>query len=205
MDNKDYWEKYYKNNKNPVVPSSFAEFCVGFLDKDKTLIELGCGNGRDSLFFSKNEINVVAIDQVENEIKYLNEKFSSDKLKFLSDDFTALPTDKTYDYVYSRFTLHSITNEKEEDVLNWVSSQLNENGLFLLEVRSLNDPMLNKGEKISKNENVTNHYRRYLDFDETIDKIQSKGLNIIYKLESQGLSVYKTDDPMLIRIVAKKE
>ena len=65
--------------------------------------------------------------------------------------------------------------------------------------------MFSKGERISNTENVTPHYRRYLDFEETVNKLEKSGLNVIYQLESQGLSVYKDDDPMLIRIVAKKE
>lgn len=65
--------------------------------------------------------------------------------------------------------------------------------------------MFSKGERISNTENVTTHYRRYLDFEETVNKLEKSGLNVIYQLESQGLSVYKDDDPMLIRIVAKKE
>ncbi len=205
MNNKDYWETYYKENPNPIESSSFAKFCIGFLNKNKTLIELGCGNGRDSLFFAKNELNVTAVDQVKTEIDYLNDNFSSENLKFVVNDFTKLASDERYDYIYSRFTLHSINSQKESNVLSWVANQLNNNGLFLLEVRSLNDPMFEKGEKISSTENVTSHYRRYLDFEETVNKIQNVGLTILYKLESQGLSVYGEDDPMLIRIVAKKE
>ena len=62
--------------------------------------------------------------------------------------------------------------------------------------------MFQKGEKISDNENVTTHYRRYLNLED--NKIEKCGLKIIYQLESQGLAVYKDDDPMLIRIVAQK-
>lgn len=205
MNDKYYWEQYYKKNPNPVDPSTFAKFTSGFLLPEKSLIELGCGNGRDSVFFANKGVNVTAIDQVETEMDYLNHKYSLYNLDFKADDFTNLGTDKTYDYVYSRFTLHSINEEAEYRVLKWIGSQLNDNGLFFLEVRSINDPMFHKGEKISSTENVTTHYRRYLDFEETINKIERNGLTIVYRLESQGLSVYKDDDPMLIRLVAKKE
>lgn len=205
MNDKSYWEQYYKKNPNPVDPSTFAKFTSGFLHPDKSLIELGCGNGRDSVFFANNGINVTAVDQVETEMEYLNQKYSLYNLDFIADDFTNLTTENSYDYIYSRFTLHSINEEAEYRVLKWISTQLNKNGLFFLEVRSINDPMFHKGEKISNTENVTTHYRRYLDFEDTIKKIEKNGLAIVYKLESQGLSVYKEDDPMLIRIVAKKE
>lgn len=121
-----------------------------------------------------------------------------------AEDFTNLATDQKYDYVYSRFTLHSINEDAEGRVLKWVSNQLNCDGYFFLEVRSINDPMFNNGEKISETENITTHYRRYLDYSKTIEKLENIGLKVIYKIESQGLSVYKDDDPMLIRIVAQK-
>ncbi|MGN1322206.1 MAG: class I SAM-dependent methyltransferase [Methanosphaera sp.] len=204
MNDKSYWEQYYKKNPNPVEPSTFARFTSGFLHPGNSLIELGCGNGRDSVFFAQNNLNVTAIDQVESEMDYLNHKYSLYNLDFKSDDFTRLNSDKSYDYVYSRFTLHSINEEAEARVLKWIGSNLKDQGYFFLEVRSINDPMFQKGEKISDNENVTTHYRRYLNLEDTINKIEKCGLKIIYQLESQGLAVYKDDDPMLIRIVAQK-
>ena len=204
MNDKSYWEQYYKKNPNPVEPSTFARFTSGFLHPGNSLIELGCGIGRDSVFFAQNNLNVTAIDQVESEMDYLNHKYSLYNLDFKADDFTRLNSDKSYDYVYSRFTLHSINEEAESRVLKWIGSNLKDQGYFFLEVRSINDPMFQKGEKISDNENVTTHYRRYLNLEDTINKIEKCGLKIIYQLESQGLAVYKDDDPMLIRIVAQK-
>lgn len=204
MNDKSYWEQYYKKNPNPVEPSTFARFTSGFLHPGNSLIELGCGNGRDSVFFAQNNLNVTAIDQVESEMDYLNHKYSLYNLDFKADDFTRLTSDKSYDYVYSRFTLHSINEEAEARVLKWIGSNLKDQGYFFLEVRSINDPMFQKGEKISDNENVTTHYRRYLNLEDTINKIENCGLKIIYQLESQGLAAYKDDDPMLIRIVAQK-
>ncbi len=205
MESKLFWKEYYKKNPNPIEASTFAQFSIGFLREGKNLIELGCGNGRDSVFFAEKNINVTAIDQIDDEINYLNQKYGSDKLVFKTRDFTNLRKDTKYDYVYSRFTLHSITEKREAKVFDWIESQLNKNGLFLLEVRSINDPMFKKGEKLSENENVTTHYRRYLNFEDTKMKLKKHGLTIVYALESNGLSVYNDDDPTLIRIVAKKE
>ena len=49
-----------------------------------------------------------------------------------------------------------------------------------------------------------NHYRRYLDFEETIVKIESKGFKILFCTESQGLSICEKEDPYLLRIIARK-
>lgn len=205
MENKEYWAGYYKENPNPVEPSTFAKFCMEYIQERKKLIELGCGNGRDSVYFRKKHLNVTAVDQVDEEVAYLNEKYGDKCLNFIAKDFTNLSNDKYFDYIYSRFTIHSIDQEAQTRVFKWIKNQLNNDGYFFLEVRSLNDPMFKQGEQISDTENITTHYRRYLDYEETVKKIEDLGLTIVYKIESQGLAVYKDDDPMLIRIVAKKE
>ena len=70
MDDKKYWTEYYTKNSKPTDASTFAEFILPKLSENKNLIELGCGNGRDSIYFARNKLNVVAVDQVEDEIDF---------------------------------------------------------------------------------------------------------------------------------------
>lgn len=209
MDDKNYWSEYYSTHKNPTDASTFAEFIVDKLKEGKTLIELGCGNGRDSVYFSKHDVNVIAVDQVDDEIDYLNEHYGNDNLTFACDDFTNLAEtsndlikNSKFDYIYSRFTFHSITEEKEDNTLEWISQHLN--GLFFLEARSLNDPMFKKGEALSETENFTDHYRRYMDLNKFIAKLEAKGFEILFKIEDKDLAPYKDDNPYVIRIIAQK-
>jgi len=53
--NKFFWNNYYQsNNHNINTQSSFAEFIYENYSKNcKYLLDLGCGNCRDSIFFSK--------------------------------------------------------------------------------------------------------------------------------------------------------
>lgn len=211
MNDKEYWSEYYTNNPIPKEPSTFAKFILPKLDKEKKLIELGCGNGRDSIYFSKNNIHVIAVDQVSCEIDYLNKKYKNDYITFIAEDFTDLTnTENTsikntkFDYIYSRFTFHSINEKKENKTIDWIGEHLKTNGLFLLEARSIKDPMLKKGNSLSENENFTNHYRRYMQLDKIKEKLESKNLEIIYEIENNDLAVYKDDNPVVIRIIAKK-
>ena len=211
MDDKEYWTKYYKNNSKPTNASTFAEFILPKLMKNTNLIELGCGNGRDSVYFSQNGLNVIAIDQVQCEMDFLNENYKNDNIHFLDDDFTNLKNTKhdlikntDFDYVYSRFTFHSINEKKEDRTLDWIENKLNKNGMFLLEARSINDPMFKQGKNLSETENFTTHYRRYMDLNKIIKKLESRNFNIEFKIESNNLAVYKEDNPYVIRIIAKK-
>ena len=60
-----------------------------------SLLELGCGNGRDALFFAKNKIQTTAIDQVSEEISYLASHCATTTKgvanpHFIAGDFTNL-------------------------------------------------------------------------------------------------------------------
>ena len=211
MDDKQYWTEYYAKNSKPNDASSFAKFILPNLIENKNLIELGCGNARDSIYFAQNKLNVIAIDQVQEEIDYLNENHKEDNILFVADDFTNLAKTESedikntdFDYVYSRFTFHSINEEKENRTLDWIEDNLTQGGCFLLEARSLNDPMFRQGKTLSETENFTNHYRRYMDLNKIIEKLESRNFEIIYKIEDNNLAIHKDDNPYVIRIIAKK-
>jgi cyclopropane fatty-acyl-phospholipid synthase-like methyltransferase len=105
---------------------------LGFLKSNKKLVEIGCGNGRDSVFFAREKnIDVLAIDQAEGEVNFLNNNFGRKNLRFVSDDFSDPYLDDQYDYIYSRFTMHSVSEIQEDNVLKWVKLKLNDTGLFL--------------------------------------------------------------------------
>ena len=58
--------------------------------------------------------------------------------------------------------------KKEDKTLDWINDHLKQDSLFLLEARSIKDPMYNEGRKLSNTENFTNHYRRYMELDKII-------------------------------------
>lgn len=200
----NYWEEYYKNHQDPGDESPFARFIVPFLKNGGSLYELGCGNGRDSLFFEKFGVNIVAFDQCENEINYLNDKYKSEKLSFEDGDFTTLGKKAPSDSIYSRFTLHSVNEEQEIQTLKWAFDTLKDNGLFFIEIRSVHDELFGQGEALDGNSFVTDHYRRFVKFEDFVGRIEAVGFNVMYKLQSKGLAVYKTEDPMVIRVIAQK-
>ena len=201
---KDFWENYYKTHKNPDNESPFARFVLPFLKENSFLYELGCGNGRDCIFLNKTGINIIAFDQCENEINYLNDKYQSPTLKFEKGDFTNLGELPQVDYIYSRFTLHSVTKEQEIKTLKWAFSTLKNNGLFFIEIRSIHDDLFGKGEPLPDNAFITDHYRRFVRLEDFINRIKDAGFSILYKIQAKGLAPYKNEDPVVIRVIAQK-
>ena len=204
MTDKKYWEEYYERHAGVAFPSPFAKFVLSYLKKGETLMELGCGNGRDSIFFSKCGLKVLGIDQCENIVADLNKNHGNEKLQFQTGDFTKVSDELKFKNVYSRFSLHSVNKESANETLQRVFRILEKGGLFFIEVRSVKDDLYGIGKKVEPDAWIDTHYRRFIRYDEIVTEIKNIGYDVIYSVESKGLAKYKEENPVVIRIVAMK-
>jgi len=205
---KKYWTKYYKLQDAPEKPSLFAKFVLeNYIKDNESLIELGCGNGRDSLFFARNEVNVIAIDQCKNEILLLSKKSNLKNLKFICDDFTKLHDGTLFDNIYSRFTLHSISESEEDYVINWAYKNLKKGGRFFIEVRGQQNELYGLGKPVENQKDAyvyEGHYRRFIDINNFKNKLKKVGFGIFFAKENSGFAPFIGTDYKFIRIVAIK-
>lgn len=226
---KIYWRNFYNKHKINVEPSLFAKFIydnylLGSTNTDSTgikdtksnalsLLELGCGNGRDSLYFAINAIDVIAIDQVQEEIEFLNnyiqtlikneESLQDNKRKtiqlllqdmsqrlhkqsvphFLAGDFTQLDNfgfRRYFDCIYSRFTLHSISKVQQDKTLANCLKYCKKGGILAIEARGEKNSLCGRGKAIDNEPNAfiyDEHYRRFLNFEQTLREIKSLRFN----------------------------
>lgn len=210
-----YWDKYYSDRKERnelfSIPSLFAidifQKYMGGGGNGKHLIELGCGNGRDSVWFARNGINVTAIDSSQVVIKELQNRIFLDNCTFICDDFVNAESiyQIQYDYCYSRFTLHAINEREETQILLKAYSMLKDGGYLFIEARSIHDKKYGLGQAVEKNAYIYDgHYRRFLDLAEVAIKLKSIGFDITEQEESDLFAPQKGDSTVCIRIVAKK-
>lgn len=202
-----YWNNYYNKKVAPTEPSAFAKDILRYLDEGRELLELGCGNGRDSILFAQKGLNVTAIDQSKQSIIDLREGSYGDRIKFIQDDF--IKTDilgcMKFNYIYSRFTMHSIKEEEESILIERVYNALEKDGLFFIEVRSVKDDIYGLGEEVARNTYIyQEHSRRFIVIDELIEKLKLIGFSIVFANEDKNYAVYKDENPIVIRIIAKK-
>lgn len=206
IDNRDYWNQYYTNRICSTEPSPFAQYVSTLVEPGKTLVDLGCGNGRDALFFAQQGLQVIAMDLSRSAIDQLNRQ-GVKNARFLCGDFIASDVHKpeSYDYAYSRFTIHAINQKQEALLIQTIFRALKTGGKFFIEVRSVNDPLYGKGKAVDRNAFFyDNHYRRFIVRDELVHSLQSHGFRVEYAREQTGFAPYGNDDPPVIRIVAAK-
>lgn len=214
-----YWNKYYQVNKSPSFPSNFAKFCKkNLLKTNSKILEIGCGNGRDAIFFSKHVSHVTCLDRSKNAIKIINKIIREKEiinLKPINDDVKNLNKilkQENYDLIYMRWFLHSIELSKENYILNSISKLTKKNPIIAIEARTSEDNIKNNKntKNISNLELVSNgnHYRRLLDVNDFCKKINNFGFKIIYKRKSKNFSKLKmsntNQNPSLIRLIIKK-
>ena len=200
-----YWNEYYSNDLAPKPPSDFAQFALKYMEQGKMLIDMGCGNGRDSIFFCQNGIKVSAVDVSKGAIDSLNKK--SLPIFALCDDFIKTKALRCidFDYCYARWTIHAITQAEQDELLPNIYRSLKSGGLFFSESRTVSDVKYGQGEALGLHEYFTDdHYRRFLEPDALITQLKDIGFEIIYSGESDGFSPMGDDSPTLIRVVAGK-
>ena len=205
---REYWNKYYKGLKGGLAkPSDFAVEVEKKLKPSSHIMELGCGNGRDSIYFLSKGHNVTAIDGSDVAINMLTDITSDDeKALFVCDDFVKCHAlyQMQYDCIYSRFTLHAITEDQENELLSNAKEALNSGGILCIEARTINDDIYGEGIEVGHNAYEYNdHFRRFIDVDEFKGKLCSMGFVVDYIEESQGFSKTDNSNPVLMRVVAK--
>jgi len=182
-----------------LTPSLFGCYVTDYFKNEiKTVIEVGCGNGRDSYHLG-TKYHVTAVDTA-------NQPSNTDTVIFEQKSMADLDT-KQYDLLYSRFSLHSVPESIETEVLTFAR----QNCTFIaIEARSTKDELyVNDDSSSSALENrketsyAAAHYRRYLNFEKFQQKMIAMGFEILYAEESDEFSPYKDQKPFCLRIVAK--
>ena len=205
----NYWEQYYLKQNAELMPSLFAHYVADLLgDKKAEIIELGCGNGRDAVFFAKEGHMVDAIDQCYNEICFLMKQYQYlDNLDFRCDDFTDMVDDQPYDVVYSRFTLHSISKEQQDHTLDWAYRNLKKDGLLCIEVGGQKNEIYKVGEAVVNEKDayiLDDHYRRFLNFDDLCDYLKKLGFTLDFAAEAKDFAPFNGQNETYIRVIARK-
>ena len=150
---KDQWDTTYANGKDffGIEPSELAmNALLTFRDRGtRTILELGCGQGRDTWYFVNQGFDVTALDYSEKGICQMQDRARESGAKVVlqvHDARKPLPfPDSSFDAIYSHMLF---TMEFSEQELSFMMGEclrvLKPNGLNVYSVRNDHDPHYGK-------------------------------------------------------------
>jgi SAM-dependent methyltransferase len=202
----DYWDEYYASRATRVrrLPSQFAAFVAGELDQRHRVIDIGCGDGRDAIFFASYGHDVVGVDASHTAVeacRLLADSLGEGATFIVSRiDEPGLAArirgDAGPRVVYARFFLHAITEAEEEDLLDLAAAISDPGDLLAVEYRTVRD---SSGAKVTKT-----HYRRFVLPAAFEARALALGFDVTYAVEGFGFAKYRQDDAYVARTLFRR-
>ena len=135
LDSIDYYNKYATAYFESTVNLDLSEIRDKFeryLPEGGSILDLGCGSGRDSLAFYEDEYEVTPLDGSE-EMCALAEIHTD--LEVLNMTFAELDFDEVFDGVWACASLIHVPEEELPGILKKIGQALKPGGIFFLSVK----------------------------------------------------------------------
>jgi len=151
--NKHYLTENYFGNSYPELIEYFDS-----LDKNLTVLDLGCGQGRDSLALGRMRFSVVGIDLSSIGIKQLNEIATKQQLnvKGIVGNLKDIQNISKYDIILmdSMFHFYKKDIDDETKILNSIIDNIKLNGRLVIIVQKSFFRVRYLKEIIDKSKNI---------------------------------------------------
>lgn len=138
---KEFWNTFYsdRNKGVPFFTDSPDENLVGYFEnnvfKPGKVLELGCGPGRNAIYFAQKGCMIDAVDLSEETLKWGEER-AKDKnvsINFINENIFDLYIEEgTYDIVYDSGCFHHIAPHRRMSYIELVKRALKPNGFFAI-------------------------------------------------------------------------
>ncbi|MDQ7094863.1 class I SAM-dependent methyltransferase [Desulfosporosinus sp. PR] len=147
----DYWDKKFKEkghiwgnepSKSALITESFLS-ARGF--KKGKILDIACGYGRDSKYFTDNGFDTTGIDISAEGIAMAKKQYPD--VKFMIGDILHLPFQtSSFDYVFGNFILHLLLKDLRFKLIKETSRLIKPGGILVFSVASIEDVDFGKGE-----------------------------------------------------------
>jgi len=208
------WEKYYSTLEQlPRRLKQPVQFIVEALPtfksyKIKSILDLGCGVGRNGIYLAKENFEVIGVDISLTALKIANKRSKKEKLRniaFVQATMTNLPlSDSSLDAVISVSVIHHAVKKDIIKAIDEVYQVLKKNGFFLANLTSVKDPRYGTGQKIEDNTFLITEAFEEKRFEEIHHFSARREISKMFKHFSQVKAELLEDKPHYWKITAKK-
>lgn len=188
----DYYNKnakeFTESTQNVDMSKTYALF-EKYLKPKATILDLGCGSGRDSKYFIEEGYNVVAIDG-SKELCDIASKYIGQQV--INMYFNELEYQDEFDGIWACSSLLHIANKKISNIFKLLRNALKEEGIIYASFkygefegerngRYFSDFTEEKIDKILKDVNGLKVIEKAITLDARKDRTEEKWLNVIIK------------------------
>ena len=206
-----YWADFYARTVY-TNGSTFFELVNARADLPDTVVDIGCGDGRDSYAFANaGRTKVTGLDRSHVGVRQASRKAEQlglgDRLSFAACDvgnadrlratLQGARTGHEPMTFYARFFLHSIPEDVQRTLMGVIAECARPGDYFAAEFRTDRDEAIQKVHG--------NHYRRFQNgpaFGRTLR--ETHGFVPLLEQEGNGFSPYKGEDPQLYRVLGRR-
>ncbi len=197
MQAQEYWQKRTERTEKRE-PTDFAKKCADFLRNkpSKSILDLGCGDGRDSIFFAKQGYEVTAVDVSPIALQILKKKIDEENIRNINvteQDLLKIEfPENSFDIIYTHLSLHYFLDRQTTEVFKNLHKIINQSGFLFIKCKSIEDEEFGKGKEVEKNVFMTeeNYLRHFFDEGYMKEKLQLFKIIKIEKTEGtyEGLA-----------------
>lgn len=202
------WEKKHQAGEHESlrnIPSPFAELAEPRFPRHSRILELGCGVGRDAIFFATNGHRVIATDSSPTVIQQDTQYYPKSSVDFRTLDMRKpLPyEDQAFDVIYSNLALHYYSHKQTREIVEEIAKKLMSAGLFAFACKSVDDFHHGNGVEVESNIFVSEsgHVRHLFSVEYAEDLLS--GLFEILHLDVID-EEYNGQHSNILRCIAKK-
>lgn len=207
---REYWSRFYAG-RHTLTPTPFAQCVAQELRVPTQVVDIGCGNGRDSIFFAGLGHRVLGLDVAGTAIAGNRDVARQRGVDCVGFEELDLGVPGELDGVltrllagpdgvggrslaiYGRFLLHAITEDEEGAVLAALAACLRAGDRCFFEFRTDKDAALRK--------RFRGHYRRFVNVDRFLERVRETGsFRCLHCVEGQGMATYGNEDPFVARV-----
>lgn len=134
------YDKKFKDNL-PIFPPKFDPELRRYINlvPGKEVLDLGIGQGRNSIPLADLGFNVTGVDFSTKYLEFC--KKTCDKLNLIHSDIRTFNIEKDkYDLIHSRFVLHFFHKQDSYEIIKNIKENLKIDGMIYIYVFSIYDP-----------------------------------------------------------------
>jgi ubiquinone/menaquinone biosynthesis C-methylase UbiE len=192
-------------HKHSTQKTAYAEEINGRISANSSILELGCGEGNDSIYFAKQGHAITATDFSDVAIEQNSKRWTHPKLIFKVQDISQPFQfgDASFDVVYARLSLHYFTNETTKNIFREITRVLKPGGILCFMCKSTNDRIYGQGDKIENDMYELNgHVRHFFSKEYASKLLDAVAMDLTY-IETGEEMIYDRQSAF-IKVIARK-